>query len=56
MPKIINHEHKKTEIIQYAFDSIVENGVKGSTVRQIAHIAQMTLVRLDIIFQIILSY
>src|SRR5699024_625392 len=42
MPKIINHEHKKTEIIQYAFDSIVENGVKGSTVRQIAHIAQMT--------------
>lgn len=42
MPKIINHEHKKTEIIQYAFDSIVENGVKGSTVRQIAQIAQMT--------------
>ncbi|MGI2263907.1 TetR/AcrR family transcriptional regulator [Staphylococcus cohnii] len=42
MPKIINHEKKKEQIIQYAFDSIVENGVKGSTVRQIAKLAEMT--------------
>lgn len=42
MPKIINHEEKKKQIVQYAFDSIVENGVKGSTVRQIAKLAQMT--------------
>lgn len=42
MPKIINHEKKKEQIIQYAFNSIVENGVKGSTVRQIAKLAQMT--------------
>ncbi|MGI2310561.1 TetR/AcrR family transcriptional regulator [Staphylococcus cohnii] len=42
MPKIINHEKKKVQIIQYAFDSIVENGVKGSTVRQIAKLAEMT--------------
>ena len=42
MPKIINHEKKKKQIIQYAFDSIVENGVKGSTVRQIAKLAEMT--------------
>lgn len=42
MPKIINHKEKKKQIIQYAFDSIVENGVKGSTVRQIAKLAKMT--------------
>lgn len=42
MPKIINHEKKKEQIIQYAFDSIVENGVKGSTVRQIVKLAEMT--------------
>lgn len=42
MPKIINHEEKKKQIVQYAFDSIVDNGVKGSTVRQIAKLAQMT--------------
>ncbi|MFT2140111.1 TetR family transcriptional regulator C-terminal domain-containing protein [Staphylococcus sp. GDY8P145P] len=42
MPKIINHKEKKEQIIQYAFQSIVENGAKGSTVRQIAKLAQMT--------------
>lgn len=42
MPKIINHEKKKKQIIQYAFNSIVEKGVKGSTVRQIAKLADMT--------------
>lgn len=42
MPKIINHKEKKKQIIQYAFDSIVEKGVKGSTVRQIAKLADMT--------------
>ncbi|WP_167630426.1 TetR/AcrR family transcriptional regulator [Listeria valentina] len=42
MPKIINHEEKKTQIVQYAFGSIAENGVKGSTVRQVARLAQMT--------------
>lgn len=28
MPKIINHKEKKEQIIQYAFQSIVENGAK----------------------------
>uniref|UniRef100_UPI0021BE482A TetR/AcrR family transcriptional regulator n=3 Tax=cellular organisms TaxID=131567 RepID=UPI0021BE482A len=42
MPKIINHKEKKKQIIQYAFDSIVENGAKGSTVREIAKLAKMT--------------
>lgn len=42
MPKIINHEEKKKQIIQYAFSSIAENGAKGSTVRQIAKLAHMT--------------
>lgn len=42
MPKIIDHEKKKKQIIQYAYDSIAENGAKGSTVRQIAKLAKMT--------------
>ncbi|WP_052256079.1 TetR/AcrR family transcriptional regulator [Salinicoccus sp. YB14-2] len=42
MPKIINHEQKKEQIVQYAFESIVKNGAKGATVRQIAKVAQMT--------------
>lgn len=42
MPKIINHELKRKEIIQYAWQSISNRGAKGSTVRQIAKLSNMT--------------
>ncbi|HLR18862.1 MAG TPA: TetR/AcrR family transcriptional regulator [Staphylococcus sp.] len=42
MPKIVNHEKKKSQIVQYARESIVENGAKGATVRNIAQRAHMT--------------
>ncbi|PHK49962.1 TetR/AcrR family transcriptional regulator [Staphylococcus edaphicus] len=42
MPKIVNHEQKKQQIIHYAWQSIVEDGAKGATVRNIAKLARMT--------------
>ena len=42
MPKVVDHEKKKQQIIQYAWQSIVSNGAKGATVRNIAKLARMT--------------
>ncbi|MDZ5783098.1 TetR/AcrR family transcriptional regulator [Marinococcus luteus] len=42
MPKLIDHEKKKEQIIEYAWQSIVNSGAKGATVRNIAKLAEMT--------------
>ncbi|MDG0843858.1 TetR/AcrR family transcriptional regulator [Staphylococcus equorum] len=38
----MNHEKKKSQIVQYAWQSIVNDGAKGATVRNIAKLAKMT--------------
>ncbi|WP_241961316.1 hypothetical protein [Staphylococcus xylosus] len=42
MPKIVDHEKKKQQIVQFAWQSIVNEGAKGATVRNIANLAKMT--------------
>ncbi|WP_022794554.1 TetR/AcrR family transcriptional regulator [Marinococcus halotolerans] len=42
MPKIIDHEKKKEQIVEYTWQSIVNSGAKGATVRTIAKLAEMT--------------
>ena len=42
MPKLIDHEKKKEQIVEYTWQSIVNSGAKGATVRSIAKLAEMT--------------
>lgn len=42
MPKLIDHEKKKEQIVEYTWQSIVNSGAKGATVRSIAKLAKMT--------------
>ncbi|SDW20670.1 DNA-binding transcriptional regulator, AcrR family [Marinococcus luteus] len=42
MPKLIDHEKKKEQIVEYTWQSIVNSGAKGATVRNIAKLAEMT--------------
>ncbi|GEK59849.1 TetR family transcriptional regulator [Marinococcus halophilus] len=42
MPKLIDHKKKKEQIIEYTWQSIVNSGAKGATVRNIAKLAKMT--------------
>lgn len=42
MPKIVNHEEKREQIIDFAWRSIVKNGAKGSSVREIAKYSMLT--------------
>ena len=42
MPKIVDHEKKKQQIVQFAWQSIVNEGSKGATVRNNSNLAKMT--------------
>ncbi|MDX6153151.1 TetR/AcrR family transcriptional regulator [Marinococcus sp. PL1-022] len=42
MPKLIDHQKKKEQIVEYTWQSIVNSGAKGATVRSIAKLADKT--------------
>lgn len=42
MPKLIDHKKKKEQIVKHTWQSIVNSGAKGATVRNIAKLADMT--------------
>ncbi|RKD69564.1 AcrR family transcriptional regulator [Sinobaca qinghaiensis] len=41
MPRIVDHDSRKKEIVNYAWQSIVNEGSKGASIRKIANLANM---------------
>ncbi len=42
MPRLVDHDRRMREIVSYAWQSIVNEGSKGASIRKIASLANMT--------------